>query len=1708
MAGNRIDMDLSVQDRGNTIKDRTNDAKKLNEQLERSQNLMRGTKTGSQAMRRAGFDPESADVGNYNRARGVTGGGGAAGRDFSDQARGLGGLVRLYATWAANIFAVSAAFNALRDAMSTDIMIKGLDQLGAATGTAMGGVAKDFARASDGAISFRESMEATAKALSSGMSTEQFMQLGKVAKGASQALGLNMSDAVSRLTRGITKLEPELLDELGIFTKVGRATEDYARQLGKAESQLTDFERRQAFANAVLKEGTDKFGEIAQSANPYDQLLASLKDTAQNILSVVNSIVGPIAKLLADNTALIGAGIALAAAKITSQALPELLKWRQAIKASADDAKKKSEDISFAFEEAFALRKVQAAGIPGLRENVEKAKKELKEAQQQLTGVTTDKRTAQSSWFKQATTEDVLNEKTVTRLTEQQQKFEQGKTVSMKEQAAARERLLRANENVLAAEKKLEDVSKGLDDSMESRARWGSELWQREELALKAKRKSTELDIQSRVVQNVDKLGLAGGIGELINETKANKELTTFGRIKTIGVGSLTAIARAAEIAFNAFSKLFNYVAIAYTIFEIGEVLFSGNSKAVKELTDQLDRLSEANKNAEETAKRFQNSLSVDAIIAYTNSFNNLSDQLTKTVEGLKTAQAESTVWDQFFDKIKDWTPGLDSLNEKAGTEVAKSIVSAIKLAPAGPARKALEDKYRSILGIDTKLPLNVKNISNALDDLSDAEFDTNIGLINEATKDANKTFGQSNKILSALKDQAEATTKSFQNLANSVSDKSPLTEFLTNSLKLNNQLLAALNSDNDLTRMGVASFIDKIDSLKGFSPELIQSFGEVTIEFEKINKQAEEFRKEIYAAQTALDQLPAAGTLTLKERALGKGSGFGPNRKEFKGEVDQARETQQQIIDNATSELDKLTPKLVEKQNQLRDIIEKNTQRAIEGLIKKSSLELGKLKLEASKVILELVPEAKTVETVQARMNIEKQQIQIETALLNQQTDLILEQHMNTLALESLRAEMTLARLAEERKSGSPNVRRLENIMEEEKGAQKVLDVNKSIQDALKGGTKSIGELMKRPESAEYRDKLAQIFNITSQKDKNQQEAFNKILRSEFQGRIEQIGIIYTEKAKVLQDAYDRVNNAAQVLATGPEADIFKQQMELILARLKDQEKILEFDKTLAALEIKLQGAKKLGDQRLVETVQTEIKTAGEKKTRAQQLIDEQEATRKANAEANQRILLKTREVELETKLAEVTKEQLIGTSALAEEQRILADRRVRTLQLQLEEFKRIEEQRALDKQTINDRKRIAELEAKQGYNETGLNAADKAELEGLKEKVKFADRLSSVYTRLRQLGMDKEAATQVKENIQIAVANIAEVQKFLDAAFIKNQAILETETQRTESSINFEDQRIERLRNRMSLTDEDYRNQKIRLGDLGIEVKLKRDLAAADKAIEDAERSLLRTRLEEGIMEDGEDTYNAAIEQGKAAVEAARQSRNRIVLASEDAKLQVRNNLQDLTREAAYATAFENTMKRMEDAIVNFAQTGKINFKDMINSFLSDLLRYEVQQTMRKSISAAGGSEGIIGSLFAGAKSLFGFANGGYANLGMPIKKYAMGGIIDRPTLFTYANGTNKADMALVGEGKYSEAVVPLPDGKTIPVTMNGSKGGEVYVTVNNNTNQQAKVSESKDSRGNRRIEVTVGDMVAGEISRTGSTLQQTFSNTYGIGQMVGRR
>ena len=59
----------------------------------------------------------------------------SAGRSFSSQSQGLGGLVGIYAAAAANVFAISAAFEALNAAAKFDTIIRGTESLANAVGT-------------------------------------------------------------------------------------------------------------------------------------------------------------------------------------------------------------------------------------------------------------------------------------------------------------------------------------------------------------------------------------------------------------------------------------------------------------------------------------------------------------------------------------------------------------------------------------------------------------------------------------------------------------------------------------------------------------------------------------------------------------------------------------------------------------------------------------------------------------------------------------------------------------------------------------------------------------------------------------------------------------------------------------------------------------------------------------------------------------------------------------------------------------------------------------------------------------------------------------------------------------------------------------------------------------------------------------------------------------------------------------------------------------------------------------------------------------------------------------------------------------------------------------------------------------------------------------------------------------------------------------
>ena len=131
-----------------------------------------------------------ASQGTDRRIKGVTQQSSNASKNFSKQAQTMqGGIVAVYAQIAANVFAVSAAYQFLKSSMETKNLIEGQKAFGSITGVAYKTLTNDLQAATEGMLDFKAAASATAIGVASGLSANSLTQLGEAAKNASLALG-------------------------------------------------------------------------------------------------------------------------------------------------------------------------------------------------------------------------------------------------------------------------------------------------------------------------------------------------------------------------------------------------------------------------------------------------------------------------------------------------------------------------------------------------------------------------------------------------------------------------------------------------------------------------------------------------------------------------------------------------------------------------------------------------------------------------------------------------------------------------------------------------------------------------------------------------------------------------------------------------------------------------------------------------------------------------------------------------------------------------------------------------------------------------------------------------------------------------------------------------------------------------------------------------------------------------------------------------------------------------------------------------------------------------------------------------------------------------------------------------------------------------------------------------------------------------------
>ena len=271
MAKNKIEIDVEVKDKKGTTK-------KMGLESKKAADGMDNLATSAHSARRNLH-------GAANMSSNTT-------KNFSKMAQGLGGVVvPAYAAFAAQIFALTAVFGFFKRAGDLSVLQQGQLAYASATGTAMKSLTEDIRAATGAQITFRDAAQSAAIGTAAGLSADQLTRLGKAAKDVSAVLGRDVTDSFNRLVRGVTKAEPELLDELGIMVRLDDAVRDYALANGIAADSITQFDRRQAFLNATITQGTKKFQEIATvvEVNPYDKLAASFSDLAKTLTTLLST---------------------------------------------------------------------------------------------------------------------------------------------------------------------------------------------------------------------------------------------------------------------------------------------------------------------------------------------------------------------------------------------------------------------------------------------------------------------------------------------------------------------------------------------------------------------------------------------------------------------------------------------------------------------------------------------------------------------------------------------------------------------------------------------------------------------------------------------------------------------------------------------------------------------------------------------------------------------------------------------------------------------------------------------------------------------------------------------------------------------------------------------------------------------------------------------------------------------------------------------------------------------------------------------------------------------------------------------------------------------------------------------------------------------------------------------------------------------------
>ena len=173
-------------------------------------------------------------------------------------------------------------FDLMEKSAQAEVQKNSFANLAASYGANADQILADLKRVSGGTLSTMKTIESAGTAMMLGINPDKLADLMNIARTTAKMTGQTVEAAFSDIARGIGRQSKMILDNLGIIVSVEQANQKYAETLGKASSELTDMEKKQAFLNATVEAGEDLVRRLGEQQDSHIDKIQRLKAGYEN----------------------------------------------------------------------------------------------------------------------------------------------------------------------------------------------------------------------------------------------------------------------------------------------------------------------------------------------------------------------------------------------------------------------------------------------------------------------------------------------------------------------------------------------------------------------------------------------------------------------------------------------------------------------------------------------------------------------------------------------------------------------------------------------------------------------------------------------------------------------------------------------------------------------------------------------------------------------------------------------------------------------------------------------------------------------------------------------------------------------------------------------------------------------------------------------------------------------------------------------------------------------------------------------------------------------------------------------------------------------------------------------------------------------------------------------------------------------------------